>query len=81
MWHRSSHWRRADATRDSTQWLDTVIAAVKIPVGVGTFGAADAVVAVRGGAALVAIGHPVISGADPLAALTEYVRQVRGARG
>src|SRR5258706_1616438 len=79
--HYGADQRRGGATRASSPWLEAVMAAVKIPVGVGTFGAADAVVAVRGGATLVAIGHPVISGADPLAELADYVRQVRGARG
>lgn len=78
--HYGADQRRADDTKDSTQWMDDVMKAVKIPVGVGTFGAADAMVAVKKGAALVAIGHPVISAADPLAALTDYVRQVRAAR-
>jgi orotidine-5'-phosphate decarboxylase len=48
---------------------------------VGTFGADDAARAVRGGAALVAIGHPVISSEEPLVALSEYVRRVRAASG
>ena len=33
--------------------------------------------AVAGGATLVCIGHPLITQDDPLAALTEYVRQVK----
>jgi 3-hexulose-6-phosphate synthase len=78
--HYGADQRRADAKRDSTQWLAETMKAVTIPVGVGTFDAADAARAVEGGAALVAIGHPVISAADPLAALTDYVRQVRAVR-
>ena len=77
--HYGADQRRADESRDSTQWLDAVLAAVKIPVGVGTFGAADGEIAAARGAALVAIGHPVISCEDPLGALTEYVRRVREA--
>lgn len=77
--HYGADQRRADATRDSTQWLDAVLAVVSIPVGVGTFGPEDGAVAASKGAALVAIGHPVISCADPLEALTEYVKAVRGA--
>jgi 3-keto-L-gulonate-6-phosphate decarboxylase len=76
--HYGADQRRADASRDSVQWLDEVLAVVKIPVGVGTFGWEDARRAVERGAALVAIGHPVISAADPLAALREYVGRVRG---
>jgi 3-hexulose-6-phosphate synthase/6-phospho-3-hexuloisomerase len=77
--HYGADQRRADASRDSTQWLDETLRAVEIPVGVGTFGVEDGVLAASRGAALVAIGHPVISSGDPLAALTEYVKRVRGA--
>ena len=77
--HYGADQRRADPSRDSTQWLEQVLAAVTIPVGVGTFDAEDAVRAVRGGAALVAIGHPVISGPDPFGALSDFVQQVRAA--
>jgi 3-hexulose-6-phosphate synthase/6-phospho-3-hexuloisomerase len=77
--HYGADQRRTDASRDSTQWLDDVLRAVKIPVGVGTFGVEDGVRAASKGAALLAIGHPLISNDDPLGSLTEYVRQVRAA--
>jgi 3-hexulose-6-phosphate synthase len=77
--HYGADQRRADATRDSVQWLDAVQAVVKIPIGVGTFDAEDAVRAVAKGAELVAIGHPVISGPNPLEALSDYCRKVRAA--
>jgi 3-hexulose-6-phosphate synthase len=77
--HYGADQRRADASRDSTQWLDAVMETVHIPVGVGTFDAVDAVRAVSGGASLVAIGHPLISASDPLVALSDYVRRVRAA--
>jgi 3-hexulose-6-phosphate synthase/6-phospho-3-hexuloisomerase len=77
--HYGADQRRADATKDSVQWLDEVLAAVGIPIGVGTFGAEDAVRAVSKGAELVAIGHPVISGEHPLEALTDYCKKVRAA--
>ena len=77
--HYGADQRRADATKDSVQWLDDVLAAVRIPIGVGTFGAEDAVRAVSKGAELVAIGHPVISGEHPLEALTDYCKKVRAA--
>ena len=77
--HYGADQRRADASQDSTQWLDEVLKVVTIPVGVGTFGIQDGVVAAKKGAALVAIGHPLISNDDPLASLTEYVKQVRAA--
>ncbi|MEX2172156.1 MAG: orotidine 5'-phosphate decarboxylase / HUMPS family protein [Pirellulales bacterium] len=75
--HYGADQRAADATRDSTQWLDEVLAAVSIPVGVGCFGVEDAVRAVRQGAELVAIGHPVISSTNPLEQLSKFVREVR----
>jgi 3-hexulose-6-phosphate synthase/6-phospho-3-hexuloisomerase len=79
--HYGADQRRADATRDSTQWLDEVKGAVSksFPIGVGTFDAEDAVRAVANGASLVAIGHPVISGANPLAALSDYCKRVKAA--
>jgi 3-hexulose-6-phosphate synthase len=75
--HYGADQRVADASQDSTQWLDEVLAAVKIPVGVGCFGVEDAVRAVQRGAQLVAIGHPVISGPNPLEELTRFVREVK----
>jgi 3-hexulose-6-phosphate synthase/6-phospho-3-hexuloisomerase len=77
--HYGADQRRADATRDSVQWLDETQKAVKIPIGVGTFGVEDGVRAVSKGAELVAIGHPLISGEKPLEALTDYVKKVRAA--
>ena len=43
------------------------------------FCAEDGVRAARLGAELIAIGHPVISAADPLAELTRFVREVKAA--
>lgn len=75
--HYGADQRRADGGQDSTQWLDDVLAAIAIPVGVGCFDVEDAVRAARGGADLVCIGHPVISGEDPLGLLTTFVREVK----
>jgi 3-hexulose-6-phosphate synthase/6-phospho-3-hexuloisomerase len=75
--HYGADERRADATRDATQWIEAVQDAVNVPIGVGCFGVDDAVRAVQMGADLVAIGHPLISGANPLGELSEFVRQVR----
>jgi 3-hexulose-6-phosphate synthase/6-phospho-3-hexuloisomerase len=75
--HYGADQRAADPGRDSTQWLEEVLAAVAIPVGVGCFGVEDAVRAVKQGADLVAIGHPVISGSNPLAELRQFVQEVR----
>ena len=77
--HYGADQRRADATRDSTQWASSVGAAVKVPLGVGTFGIEDGVRAASLGADVIVIGHPLISGADPLGALREYCRRVREA--
>jgi 3-hexulose-6-phosphate synthase len=77
--HYGADERRADDSRDCTQWLDAVTRAVRIPVGCGTFGVEDAVVAARGGADVIVIGHPLISGPDPLGALREYCQRVREA--
>lgn len=75
--HYGADQRAADSARDSTQWLDEVLAAIPIPVGVGCFGVDDAVRSVERGAELVAIGHPLISGPDPLGQLREFVQAVR----
>lgn len=77
--HYGADQRKSDATRDSTQWLAEVQQAVAIPIGVGCFDVEDGARAARMGAELVAIGHPVISAADPLAELTRFVREVKAA--
>jgi 3-hexulose-6-phosphate synthase/6-phospho-3-hexuloisomerase len=77
--HYGADQRKADATRDSTQWLEEVQRAVSIPIGVGCFLAEDGARAAALGAELIAIGHPVISSSDPLRELSEFVRQVRAA--
>jgi 3-hexulose-6-phosphate synthase/6-phospho-3-hexuloisomerase len=77
--HYGADQRKADATRDSTQWLAEVERAVSIPIGVGCFLVEDGVRAAQLGADLVAIGHPVISAADPLGELTRFVREVKAA--
>jgi 3-hexulose-6-phosphate synthase/6-phospho-3-hexuloisomerase len=77
--HYGADQRKADATQDSTQWLAAVQAAVDIPIGVGCFLVEDGARAAAQGAELIAIGHPVISAADPLKALSEFVREVKAA--
>ena len=77
--HYGADQRRADATHDSTQWVQSVCAAVNVPVGAGTFGIEDAVRAAQWGADVLVIGHPLISGPDPLGALKEYCQRVRAA--
>jgi 3-hexulose-6-phosphate synthase/6-phospho-3-hexuloisomerase len=77
--HYGADQRRCDPTRDSTQWIDAVQRVVSLPLGVGCFGSEDAVRAVERGVEWVVIGHPLISGPDPAAALAEFVRAVRAA--
>jgi 3-hexulose-6-phosphate synthase/6-phospho-3-hexuloisomerase len=77
--HYGADQRKNDASRDSTQWLSEVQRSVSIPVGVGCFQVEDGVKAAQMGAELIAIGHPVISAADPLAELSRFVREVRAA--
>ena len=77
--HYGADQRRADATRDSTQWVQSVGAAVSVPLGAGTFGVEDGVRAARLGADVIVIGHPLISGPNPLEALKEYCEKVRAA--
>jgi len=67
----------ADRGHDATQWLDEVLAAVPIPVGMACFGVEDAVRAVQKGVENVTIGHPVITGSDPAGELTRFVREVK----
>jgi 3-hexulose-6-phosphate synthase/6-phospho-3-hexuloisomerase len=77
--HYGADQRRADATRDSTQWAASVGAAVTVPLGCGCFGVADGVRAASLGADVIVIGHPLISGPDPLGALREFCEKVRAA--
>jgi 3-keto-L-gulonate-6-phosphate decarboxylase len=75
--HYGADQRAADATHDGTQWLDEILSAVSVPVGVGCFGVEDAVRAVRKGVEWVVVGHPLISGPNPLQELKRFVREVR----
>jgi 3-hexulose-6-phosphate synthase/6-phospho-3-hexuloisomerase len=77
--HYGADQRRADGTRDSTQWIASVGAVVGVPLGAGTFGIEDGVRAARWGADVIVIGHPLISTGDPLSALKEYCEKVREA--
>jgi 3-keto-L-gulonate-6-phosphate decarboxylase len=77
--HYGADQRRADATRDSTQWVQSVGGAVRVPLGAGTFGVEDGVRAASLGADVIVIGHPLISGPDPLGALKTYCEKVRAA--
>jgi 3-hexulose-6-phosphate synthase len=75
--HYGADQRAADSSRDSTQWMEEVMEAVAIPVGVGCFGVDDAVRAVQRGADNVTIGHPVVSSDNALDELRQFVREVK----
>jgi 3-hexulose-6-phosphate synthase/6-phospho-3-hexuloisomerase len=77
--HYGADQRKADATKDSTQWAAAVGAAVTVPLGCGCFGVEDGVRAASLGADVIVIGHPLISGPDPLGALQEFCDKVRAA--
>jgi 3-hexulose-6-phosphate synthase len=77
--HYGADQRKHDSSQDSTQWLAEVQRATSIPIGVGCFQVEDGARAAQMGAELIAIGHPVISAADPLKELTRFVREVKAA--
>jgi 3-hexulose-6-phosphate synthase len=77
--HYGADQHRADDSQDSTQWLEAVVQAVSIPVGLATFSTQNAVRAVEMGARLVAIGHPLVGGPETLEAMTDYVQRVKAA--
>jgi 3-hexulose-6-phosphate synthase len=77
--HYGADQRRAHPNGDSTQWIQPVGAAVKMPIGAATFGIDDAARAAGMGTEIMVIGHPLISVADPLSALREYCHRVREA--
>ena len=69
----------SDPSKDATQWIEEVSAEINIPIGTGCFGIQDAVKAVKLGAQIIAIGHPVISSKDPYTELKRFVEEVKGA--
>jgi 3-hexulose-6-phosphate synthase/6-phospho-3-hexuloisomerase len=76
--HFGADQRRANPEQDTVPWIDIVMQAVTVPIGVATFGIPDAVQAARRGADLVAIGHPVVgTDASALERLTRYVQEVK----
>ena len=75
--HYGADERHKDPSRDCTPWIEEVMDAVSIPVGVATFDIESAVRAAKLGVDNYVIGFPLIGGDDPLGALTEYVKQVK----
>jgi 3-hexulose-6-phosphate synthase len=79
--HFAADQRRANPSGDGVQWVEPVLAvAGDVPIGIGCFGVDDAVRGVRGGASLVAIGHPIFNEADYPGALARFVEAVKSAR-
>ncbi len=75
--HYGADQRRADATKDASQWFEQVQAAVSIPIGCSCFSTENAVFAVQHGIENVVIGEPLLSDAHPERVLREFVQEVR----
>jgi 3-hexulose-6-phosphate synthase len=75
--HYGADQRLADSTRDSTQWINEVLEAVSIPIGLACFGTEDAIRAAAKGVENITIGHPLISAPNALEQLTQLVQCVR----
>jgi 3-keto-L-gulonate-6-phosphate decarboxylase len=75
--HLGSDQREAEPTRDPLRHLEEVKSRVRVPVGVGTFSAAEGERAARTGADVVVIGMPLIRASDPESALREYVDRAK----
>jgi 3-hexulose-6-phosphate synthase len=68
---------RDEPSRRATDGLEEVIAAVRIPVGVGTFKLDEALEAVRKGASFVVQGEPLLSGPNAEKDLRDYIAAVK----
>jgi 3-hexulose-6-phosphate synthase/6-phospho-3-hexuloisomerase len=77
--HFGADQRAEDPTHDTIGLVPAVRAAVHLPVGASSFDAKGAAEAVRAGAEIVVIGHPLIVCPDSEERLTEYVRLAREA--
>ena len=77
--HFGADQRLEDPSRDTLGLIPAVKEAVNVPVGASTFDVDGGAIAVTAGADVVVIGHPLISGVDSEALLTDYVRQARAA--
>jgi 3-hexulose-6-phosphate synthase len=71
--------RAEDPSQDTIGLVPAVRAAVRVPVGASSFDVDGGAAAVRAGADIVVIGHPLIAGLDSEALLAEYVRRARKA--
>jgi 3-keto-L-gulonate-6-phosphate decarboxylase len=69
--------RNEGTSPDPITLVPSVCAAVHVPVGASSFDEEGGMAAVRAGADIVVIGHPLITGTDSEELLTEYVRRAR----
>jgi 3-hexulose-6-phosphate synthase/6-phospho-3-hexuloisomerase len=77
--HFGADQRAEDPSQDTLGLIPAVKKSVNVPVGASTFDVEGGAIAVKAGADIVVIGHPLITGPDSQAMLTEYVRQARAA--
>ena len=77
--HYGADERNEDPARDPLLHLPGTLEAVSVPVGVGTFSAEEGARAFALGAAIAAIGVPLINEPDPEAAFREYIARAREA--
>lgn len=77
------HWgadqKSADPARDPQRDLASVVDRVRVPVGIATWSAQEAVRAVRLGAGILVIGYPIIGQTDIEDGLRRYVEAVKSA--
>lgn len=77
------HWgadqKAADPSRDPQRDLRAVVERVRVPVGIATWSAEDAVSAARLGASIFVIGYPIIGRSDMEEGLRRYVGEVKSA--
>ena len=77
--HFGSDARAEDPSQDTVGLVPTIRAAVRVPVGASTFDVDGGAAAVRAGADILVIGHPLIIGPDRGKLLSEYVQRAREA--
>jgi 3-keto-L-gulonate-6-phosphate decarboxylase len=71
---------RDEPNKHPLDGLEELVGAVRIPVGVGTFGVEDAVEAVRRGASFIVQGEPLLSAPDAPARMSDFIAAVKEAR-
>lgn len=71
--------RAEDPSQDTIRHVPAMRASVRIPVGSSTFGIEEGAAAVKAGADIVVIGHPLITGPQSNELLIEYVQRAREA--